>query len=131
MKKRTMLIGMISILMMFSLVSCGLSDTMADMDLKNVGNIFMTALRDGEHATSWSMLGDDVKTEIGSEAEWTKFAEIRNFSMWKFNETIIENDTGLIDGEATLGADTYSLRMIFKKIDDEWKVYGLSFAYMD
>jgi hypothetical protein len=124
MKNRISILLVFAIVVIMTLSACGVVGEITAVS--DAGKAFMTALRDADHATSWNMLTSDVQTEIGSEPAWVEFATPRNFSEWKFSETNVENDTAQIDGEATLGADTYTLRLVLDKVDEEWKISGIS-----
>ena len=73
------------------------------------------------------LLATNVQEEIGSKEAWAEWASIRNFPEWKFTNTQFENNTGQMDGEATLDGVTYKVTLIFDKVDDTWKVSGISF----
>jgi hypothetical protein len=105
-------------------VSCGLTQDMSAVS--DTGNAFMTALKDGDHAKSYALLAPDLQTELGGTLEsWTEFATPRNFSQWSFSNTKLENDTGQLDGEATLSPDTYTVSLVLKKVNNEWKIAGI------
>ncbi len=36
-----------------------------------------------------------------------------------------------MDGEASLGDETYTVLLVFDKIDDEWKVSGINFTFKE
>jgi hypothetical protein len=105
------------------LTACG-----AVNDLKAVaaqGNAFMQALKDADHAKSWAMLTPDLQKEMGGLDQWTQFAAPRNFSKWSFSSNNISNDSGQLEGEATLGSDTYSVTLVMQKVDSVWLVAGI------
>jgi hypothetical protein len=112
---------------LFSLSACGVTN-----DLKTVsdnGKAFMTALRDGDHNASWALLTPDVQTEIGSYDNWVAFATPRNFSKFSFSSTNVENDQAQMDGEASFpNGETYTVTLIFYKINDQWLIAGINFA---
>ena len=72
------------------------------------------------------MLATSVQDEIGSTDAWVEFVTPRNFSDWTFTNTQVENATAQMDGEATLGEETYTIVLVFDKIDDAWKVSGIN-----
>jgi hypothetical protein len=129
MKNRMAVILLCSIVLVMTLSACG---AVKDLSAVNdAGDAFMTALRDGDVVTSWNMLTTEVQTEIGDIASWQDFVIPRNFSEWKFSNTQVENDVAQLDGEATLGADSYSIVLVFQKVDDYWLLSGINFTYVE
>jgi hypothetical protein len=125
MKTKTALPLIAVLILAFTLSACSVvSDISA---ISDTGKAFMTALKDGDHAASWDMLAANVQEEIGSPEAWVEWASIRNFPEWKFTNTEFENRTGQMDGEATLDGETYTVTLIFDKVDDVWKVSGILF----
>ena len=122
MKKNLVLVTAVALVLVFSLTACG-----ALKDVSNMGDAFMTALKDGDHAASYQMLSEDIKAEIGGEAGWAEWAAIRNFDSWKFNSNSIENDVATLVGNAKLDGEDYVVTLIFDKIDEVWKITGISF----
>lgn len=126
MKKRIALFLVVSFLALAILSACA-----AVREITNVGDVgkaFMAALRDGDHTASWNMLTPTVQTEIGGQAAWVDFATSRNFSEFKFSSTNIENNQAQMDGEAVLGAETYTLVLVLDKVGDDWKLSGINFT---
>jgi hypothetical protein len=112
------------IIMLVSLTSCAAVDSLKSVTA--TGNAFMQALKDGDNTTSWSMLSQNIKDELGSESAWADFAAPRNFSDWSFNSTSIENGVAQLDGEATLGTDTYLITLIMDPNGDGWLISGIN-----
>lgn len=113
-------------MLIMALSACSAVKDVASVN--DLGKGFMTALRDGDTSGSWDMLTTAVQDEVGSTEAWTDFVYPRNFSNWNFTNTQVENDTAQMDGEATLGEETYTVVLIFDKIDDSWKISGINFA---
>ena len=113
------------LILAFTLSACSVVGDISA--ISDTGNAFMTALKDGDHAASWEMLAANVQEEIGSPEAWAEWASIRNFPEWKFTNTEFENTTGQMDGEATLDGVTYTVTLIFDKVNDAWKVSGIFF----
>ena len=129
MKNRMAVILLCSIVLVMTLSACG---AVKDLSAVNdAGDAFMTALRDGDVVTSWNMLTTEVQTEIGDIASWQDFVIPRNFSEWKFSNTQVENNVAQLDGEATLGADSYSVVLVFQKVDDYWLLSGINFTFVE
>jgi hypothetical protein len=113
-----------AVVLLFSLVSCSVVSGLKSA--ADTGDAFMQALKDNDNATSWGMLGQNIKDELGSEAAWADFTEPRNFSDWTFSSTNIENSTATLEGEATLGADTYLVTLIMEANGEEWLITGIN-----
>lgn len=109
---------------LFSLTSCGVVSSL--QSVTDTGNVFMQALKDGDSATSWNMLTKDVHDEIGSETAWADWIAPRNFSEWSFNSTNIENNSGRLEGEATLDGDSYIITIVMEANGDGWLISGIN-----
>ncbi|MHB8089014.1 MAG: hypothetical protein ACYDH2_12285 [Anaerolineaceae bacterium] len=125
MKKNTLILLVVSMLAVFALSACGLVKEISA--IKDSGEAFMTALKEGDASASWNILATNVQEEVGGEDAWAEFAAPRNFDSWTFNEVNVENGQGTLTGEATLGADTYTIGMIMDQEDGVWKISGLQF----
>lgn len=123
MKNRIAIVLVAAILLVMSLSACG-----AIKGVSDVGESFMVALRDGDFDTSWELLTTDLQTEIGDKATWTESFSLYNFSDWSFSNTQIENDVAQMDGEATLGQDTFTVVLVFDKVGEAWLVSGINFT---
>jgi hypothetical protein len=126
MKKRIALFLVVSVLALAILSACGAVSEITTVG--DVGKAFMAALRDGDHTASWNMLTPAVQTEIGGQAAWVDFATPRNFSEFSFSSTNITNNQAQMDGEAVLGADTYTVVLVLEKVGDAWKLSGINFT---
>ena len=126
MNKRLSIIIAVVVLSAFVLSACGVAGQLTDVSDR--GKAFMAALRDGDHATSWSMLTPAVQEEVGSYDAWVSFATPRNFDTFKFNENNIENNSAQLDGEATLANETYLVTLVLDKSGDQWFVSGINFS---
>lgn len=124
MKNRIAILLVVSVIIMMALSACG---AIKDVSIVNdLGKSFMTALRDGDAESSWTMLTTAVQDEIGSQEAWQEFVAPRNFSEWSFSNTQVNNNVGQMDGEATLGTDTYTITLVFDKANDAWLVSGIN-----
>lgn len=122
MKKRLLTVSIVALVLLFSLSSCGELGSVSDR-----GNAFMSALNTGDNTSSYQMLHSDIQEEVGGEEGWAEWASIRNFDEWKFTSTSIENNTATLEGTAILDDIDYSIILLFDKIDEEWKITGISF----
>jgi len=114
-------------ILMMMLSACGSSKEVSAV--KDTGETFMAAMRDSDAITSWNMLTEDVQAEVGDIAKWQQFILPRNFSEWKFLSTSVEKTAAQIDGEAVLSSNTYNIVLVFKKIDDYWKIAGVNIYF--
>jgi hypothetical protein len=122
MKKRLSTVLIVGLVLLFSLTACGEVSSVSDM-----GNAFMSALNTGDNTTSYQMLHSDIQEEVGGEAGWAEWTSIRKFDEWKFNSTSIENNTATLEGTAVLDDVDYAIILLFDKINEEWKITGISF----
>lgn len=126
MKNRIAILMVVSVILVMALSACGaVKDVAAVNDL---GKGFMTALRDGDSSGSWDMLTSAVQEEVGNTDAWVEFVTPRNFSNWNFTSTNVQNNSAEMDGEATLGDETYTVVLVFDKADDAWKISGINFT---
>jgi predicted small secreted protein len=126
MKNRLYVIIAVVILSTFVLSACGVAGQLTDVSDR--GKAFMAALRDADHATSWSMLTPAVQEEVGSYDAWVSFATPRNFDTFSFSSNNIENNSAQLDGEATLAGETYLVTLVFDKSGNQWFVSGINFS---
>ncbi len=126
MKKRISVVMILAVLSLLILPACGLTSDMSSVG--DAGKAFMTALRDADHQASWDLLTPAVQEEIGGYDNWVAFATPRNFETFSFNSTNVENDQAQLDGEATLGSDTYLVTLVFDKTGDSWLISGINFS---
>jgi hypothetical protein len=126
MKNRIAILMVVSVVLVMALSACGAVKDVATVN--DLGKSFMTALRDGDTSSSWDMLTTAVQTEVGGTDAWVEFVTPRNFSDWTFTNTQVENSTAQMDGEATLGAETYTVVLIFDKESETWKLSGINFT---
>ena len=126
MNKRLSILIAVVVLSAFVLSACKVAGQLTDVS--NRGKAFMAALRDADHATSWSMLTPAVQQEVGSYDDWVSFATPRNFDTFSFSANNIENNVAQLDGEATLAGDTYLVTLVLDKSGDQWFVSGINFS---
>lgn len=126
MKNRIAILIIVSVILIMFLSACGATKDTATVN--DLGKEFMTALRDEDSKSSWSMMTSTVQTEIGGFDKWEEYAFPRNFSDWDLTSTNVKNNFAKMGGEATLGADKYIVLLIFEKTDDEWKISGINFS---
>jgi hypothetical protein len=126
MNKRLIMVLVLATLALFVLPACGISN-----DIKGAGDVgkeFMAALKSGDNQASWDMVTSDIKDEIGNYDNWVAFTAPRQFENFTLNSTNIENDKATLEGEATIGGDTYKVTLILYKSGDTWQVAGVDFS---
>ncbi len=126
MKNRVAILMVVSVVLVMALSACGVVNDIGAVN--DLGKGFMTALRDGDSSGSWDMLTTAVQEEVGGTDAWVDFVTPRNFSNWNFTNTQVENNSAQMDGEATLGEETYIVLLVFDKVDDAWKISGINFS---
>ena len=126
MKNRVAILMVVSVVLVMALSACGVVNDIGAVN--DLGKGFMTALRDGDSSGSWDMLTTAVQEEVGGTDAWVDFVTPRNFSNWNFTNTEVENNSAQMDGEATLGEETYIVLLVFDKADDTWKISGINFT---
>lgn len=100
-------------------------------NIGDTGNNFMTSLKNKDFAASYALLTPELQSELEGVDGWQAFAEPRNFSDWTFTNNEFENDSGQLDGEATLGSEVYTISLVMQKIKDEWKVAGIDIQFKE
>jgi hypothetical protein len=126
MNKRLIVVLVLATLAIFVLPACGISN-----DIKGAGDVgkeFMAALKSGDNQASWNLVTSDIKDEIGNYDNWVAFTAPRQFESFTLNSTNIENDQATLEGEATLGGDTFKVTLILYKSGDTWQVAGVDFS---
>ncbi|MCX6056447.1 MAG: hypothetical protein NTZ74_16350 [Chloroflexi bacterium] len=121
-------IFIISLIAVFLLTACSALSEISSVN--KTGATFMTTFKEDDPQSSWDMLTPEVQTEVGSLSAWTEFVSLRNFSEWKFSNTQVDNATAQMDGQSKLGVDTYSVRLVFLKINESWKISGVTFKFL-
>jgi hypothetical protein len=116
----------ISILIIGSLLlgACSLAKDLGAV--QKAGNDFMTGLRDKQYQITWGMLTTSLQTELGTYNDWQNFASPRAFDTWSFSNTQVQNDEAQMDGDCALGADAYTLRIVFARVGTDWKISGIN-----
>ncbi len=127
--KNKVLVISVFILLILSLTACS-----AVSGLKSAGdtaNSFMQALKDQDNTTSWNLLASNVQDEIGDSSAWADFTAPRGFESWKFTSTNVTNGQAQVDGEASIGNETYYVTLIMDQANDGWLVSGINFTFKE
>jgi hypothetical protein len=126
MNKKIIAISVAALVLSIILAGCQTLGNIGD-----TGNNFMTSLKNKDYAGSFALLTPDLQAELGGVESWQAFAEPRNFSEWTFTNNQFENDSGQLDGEATLGNEVYTISLVMQKVKDEWKVAGIDIQFKE
>jgi hypothetical protein len=124
MKNRIAIFILVSVVLIMALSACGAIKDVSKVN--DLGNSFMTALKNGDADSSWAMLTASVQKEVGDTTAWKEFVTPRNFSDWKITNTQVNDASAQIDGTAALGADKYDIVLVFDKVDDAWLISGIN-----
>jgi hypothetical protein len=114
----------ILLLLAFSLTACGAVSGLSSA--KHTADTFMRALKDQDTDASWNLLTPDLQAEFGDQAAWVDFASIRNFESWKFTSTNVSGDTAEVDGEASIGKETYTISLVMDVNGSGWLISGIN-----
>jgi len=90
----------------------------------------MQALKDQDNATSWGLLSEGLKKEIGSEAAWAEFTAPRAFETWKFTSTSFSDNLGEAEGTAEINGETYDLYFGLVKENSAWLIEAIEFKFV-
>jgi predicted small secreted protein len=123
MKKQSLWISVVFISSLL-LSACAVGQDLSAVS--KLGNDFMTGLRDGQYQQTWAMLTSALQTEIGGYDAWVTFATPRTFDKWSFSNTQIQNNQGQLDGECSIGTDTYTITLVMDKVGTDWKISGIN-----
>jgi hypothetical protein len=126
MNKKVLIFSVAALVLSIILAGCQTLGNIGD-----TGNDFMTSLKNQDYVASYALLTPDLQAELGEVDGWQSFAEPRNFSEWTFTNNKFENDSGQLDGEATLGNEVYTISLVMQKIKEEWKVAGIDIKFKE
>jgi len=103
----------------------------ASTALGDTSNSFMTALKNSDYTTAYSLLDPSLQKELGGSADAMRdqFVSLGldKPTEWKFTGFNINNNTGQVDGTVTLpniGVKTLSL--VLSNSDNKWKISGVN-----
>lgn len=126
MKNRIAIIMVIAIVSVMALTACGLVKDMSTVN--SLGKTFMASFRDSDPASSWEIMTSDLQEELIDVDSWAMMIAPYTFSEWSFSNTQVENDQALMEGEATLDSDSYTVELTFYKENNTWQVAGFDIA---
>jgi hypothetical protein len=129
MKNRIAIILVIAIVSIMALTACGLVKDMTTVN--NLGKTFMASFRDSDPASSWQIMTSDLQEELVDVDSWAIMIAPYTFSEWSFSNTQVEKDQAMMEGEATLAPDSYTVELTFVKENDTWLVAGFDIAIIE
>lgn len=125
--KNKLLILSVFVLLILSLTACGAVSGLKSAS--DTANSFMQALKDQDNEASWNLLAQNVKDEIGDTSAWADFTAPRGFESWKFTSTNVSGSQAQVEGEATIGSETYTVTLIMDQDGDNWLISGIDFTF--
>ncbi len=133
-KKIILLIAVLALLALGAcvlLVSMGVfAGLSATKPVADVGNAFMTALKDGDYARAYGLCSTDLQSELSSPEALQALIEEGNAqpAAWKINSRNVSDDQGQLEGTVTFTGDrSGSLSIILARADKTWKIAGFDF----
>ena len=126
MNKKILTFSVAALVLSIILVGCQTLGNIGD-----TGNDFMSSLKNQDFAAGYALLTPELQSELQGVDGWQAFAEPRNFSEWTFTNNQFENDSGQLDGEATLGNEVYTISLVMQKVKDDWKVAGIDITFKE
>jgi predicted small secreted protein len=127
MKKTFRFLAVLAVL----LLTLSLSACATLKDVNKSSETFMQALKDQDNATSWSLLSEGLKKEIGSEDAWAEFTAPRAFETWKFTSTSFSDNSGEAEGTAEINGETYDLYFGLVKENSAWLIEAIEFKFVE
>ncbi|MEA5078056.1 MAG: hypothetical protein VB013_05755 [Anaerolineaceae bacterium] len=127
--KNKLLTLSVFVILILSLTAC--SAVSGLKTASDTANAFMQALKDQDNETSWNMLAQNIKDELGDTSAWADFTAPRGFESWNFTSTNITDGVAQVDGEAKIGSETYTVTVILDPNGDGWLVSGLNFTFKE
>lgn len=123
--KNKLLTLSVFVLLILSLSACSAVSGLKTAD--ETANAFMQALKDQDNDTSWNMLAQNVKDEVGDSSAWVGYTAPRAFESWNFTSTNVYDSEAQVDGEAKIGVETYTVTLVLDLDGDNWLVSGINF----
>lgn len=95
--------------------------------MSTAGESFMTAVRDGNYAAAYALCTPALQQELGDVSEFENTMQDNRPSKWNFTSRQVENNTGQLDGTATLqdGSEA-DVRLVLDQVGGAWKVSGIN-----
>lgn len=92
--------------------------------LSNTGDMFFTALREGDYNRAYNLTHSDMRARLGSAERLSILAReyrLEPVSWWYWQQSI-RNNTGRLEGQMTLeNGETRSFRMMLDR-EADWKI---------
>jgi zinc ribbon protein len=95
--------------------------------MSTAGESFMTAVRDGNYPQAYALCTPALQQELGDISEFESTMQDNRPKTWSFTSRKVENDTGQLDGTATLDdGSTADVRLVLDQVGGAWKVSGIN-----
>jgi uncharacterized protein DUF4864 len=89
----------------------------------DVGDRFMTALKEGDFPRAYALATPALQRELGSAEDFAKRAGPERPASWSWSSRSIRNDTGRVSGAYTARDGRPSrAELVFHWVDGEWRV---------
>ena len=93
--------------------------------MTNAGESFLTAVRDGNYPAAFALCTPALQQELGDAQQFASSMQDIKLTKWDFSSRRIENNTGYLEGTATLsGGKQASLQLALDQVNGDWKVSG-------
>ncbi|MEO8285873.1 MAG: hypothetical protein ABI670_05520 [Chloroflexota bacterium] len=99
----------------------------ATQPLADAGNVYLTALRDGDYNKAFDLSTQTLQTEVGSAEGLQAALSAKQLDSWSFNSRNVTNDQGTLAGTAKYKTgESGTAEMVLNKVGNDWKVAGVS-----
>jgi hypothetical protein len=89
----------------------------------DVGDGFMTALKQGDFPRAYALATPELQRELGSAEDFAKRAGPERPATWSWSSRSIRNGTGRVSGAYTaLDGRPSRAELVLHRVDGEWRV---------
>jgi len=125
---------LVGVALAVALAGCGLVEDV--QDARQVGNDFMTALKEGDYEAAYALFVVDLQQEVGSVANLTSMiednqAQPSEWSFSSFNVTTKEDmDEASLEGPVTYqDGREGGVELEMVKLDDTWQLVSFNLTW--
>ncbi len=96
--------------------------------IMDTGDAFMGALRDGDYATAYALASPQLQRELVNAQALQFMVERERVKplRWSFSSRSIVNDTGVLEGSASMSGGEGTARLTLVKVGDAWRVRSVN-----
>ena len=99
----------------------------ATQPVVEAGEVYLTALRDGDYTRAYDMSASALQQEVGDAEGLQVLMAERQLATWSITSRSINNSQGNLSGTTTYtNGETGTVEMALTQVGNEWKVSGLS-----